>query len=134
MEEQLISFETAVLAKEKGFNEKTYYAYWRNIEGNYFICDNVNDINSELLPHNYSAPTQSLLQKWLREKHFIFVEISLNFCPKSEIDFGYGVCVMSNINKWNNVKWFGLDITGEWYKSYELALESGLQEALKLIN
>ena len=50
MTEQLISKETAVLAKEKGF-----------------------DLNNHL--KNGNPPTQSLLQKWLREKHNIDISI-----------------------------------------------------------
>ena len=41
MKDQLVKFETAKLAKEKGF------------EG----------------PHLVLLPTQSLLQRWIREKH-----------------------------------------------------------------
>ena len=55
MEEQLISYETAKLAKEKGF-------------------DFIYIIDNELT--NHSLITQSLLQKWLREVHNIHITVT----------------------------------------------------------
>ena len=112
MEEQLISFETAKLAKEKGFNWKVSLHYESN--GNRFF-DKVecNFNNVELI---CSAPTQSLLQKWLREVHKLIITIdhvtSKGWCYRIQI---------------NNSDW------SIYFKTYEEALEKGLQEALKLI-
>lgn len=96
MEEQLISFETAILAKEKKFN----------ISCRYCTCNNV------------QLPTQSLLQKWLREVHNIEVYVT----PVKEItnDFKYYQWMIHTIS-------FGI------HDTYEKALEAGLIEALKLI-
>lgn len=132
MKEQLISFETAKLAKEKGFDFDCTNAYWD--DSTHELMGEDTPEHSGISKYCFSAPTQSLLQKWLREKHFIFIEISLNFCPDSEKDFGYGVSLMDNIEVFDGVNWIGLDITGKWFKTYEQALEIGLQEALKLIN
>ena len=69
MEEQLISFETAKLAKEKDYGGKgltTSYGYYR--DG--ILCSIPTNNKSDFCGEDeYSAPTQSLLQKWLREKH-----------------------------------------------------------------
>jgi hypothetical protein len=67
MEEQLISYSTAVLAKEKGFDSKVYEFYLKDkkmlySDGNIFQKENHN-----VFPDIISAPTQSLLQKWLRD-------------------------------------------------------------------
>ena len=78
MEEQFISFKTAKLAKEKGFDETTGARY---IDGalHTFTDPTANPVkwNSEPITFNkekaYAAPTQSILQKWLREKHGLFV-------------------------------------------------------------
>lgn len=99
MEEQLVSFETAKLAKEKGFDYKTSYGYHNDEEltehsilqnqGDYMWSDELETeiyYIEEYSPNckawdwnrsNYytSAPTQSLLQKWLREKHELFITI-----------------------------------------------------------
>lgn len=75
MSETIISFETAKLAKEKGFDwevrssfyKMTFEDTWRNNT----------DENSKLKNWNIgeyiSRPTQSLLAKWLREVHNIDV-------------------------------------------------------------
>ena len=71
MKESIISFETAKLAKEKGFPHRdsiTHKAYNVNGElGNIFKFDK---------PYTILAPTQVLLQKWLREIHKIHIVIN----------------------------------------------------------
>ena len=72
MEDTLITFETAKLAKEKGFDIKTTHYYLGDEE--YHILNISKDYGIEGLNWNLrstrtSAPTQSLLQKWLREKY-----------------------------------------------------------------
>jgi hypothetical protein len=130
MQEQLITFETAKLAKEKGFDEEcrhffevehpdqrptfhTEYEPYRNSEiiNGYGKCD---------YPM-MSAPTQSLLQKWLREVHKINVLIYMYDEFREDL-FSHSI-TKRNGNKFDKFP----------YKSYEEALEVGLQEALKLI-
>jgi len=130
MKDQLIEFETAKLAKEKGFNipvDKIRCGYNRDkevhtssMEGRFV------DWNSKKLDNAYSAPTQSLLQKWLREEKqcILYCEITMSdyennywefviLYEKNDIDYSTG--------------------SSKVYKNYEEALEKGLQEALKLI-
>jgi len=126
MIDELISFETAKLAKEKGFDEKVYREYDKS---GYLRCtsksaDVVLGPYDELLKSTeYPAPTQSLLQKWLREEHKL--QIAINYCgdtyPTVEEDYdAYYPSVRNFIN-------------GNIVETYEEALEQGLQEALKLI-
>ena len=126
MEDTRITFETAKLAKEKGFPQEPnrlkipYYNYKGEFKGDvkdwlrkYLRKEDTSDVES------VSAPTQSLLAKWLREEHNIHLIAYKNI----NID-GYDWCYITtdgitNINS---------------YKTYEEAYEIGLQEALKLIN
>lgn len=142
MEEELITFETAKLAKEKGFNLKThdYFSkdkYRREFNHNVGFDDDywgdnyVYDWNTNgepFKPFNkecYSAPTQSLLQKWLREVHGIIVEITWQMCST---DYEYAIIDMNNPPKYeDDVE----RIIG--FKAYEETLEEGLYKALKLI-
>ena len=101
MKEELISFKTAKLAKEKGFN-------------NNFIIGNVYNTN----------PTQNLLQKWLREVHGTIVQVECNFWDKIE---GWNTYSTTIFYKTHDIA------TKSFYKTYEEALELGLQEALKII-
>lgn len=141
MQEELITFETAKLAKEKGFNIDclNYYTLKyskapyieQGIEyqsDRYIEFDwNLNKESSKQIkapyPNQYhesqcSAPTQSLLQKWLREVHNIDIEIIIG-------QSNYYHCIM--LNKVPNKN-------SDKYKTYEECLEVGLQEGLKLIS
>lgn len=68
----------------------------------------------------FSAPTQSLLQKWLREVHNIHITVT----SISQESWQY------HIQKPKDKLGDNYD---EDYENYEKALEDGLQEALKLI-
>ena len=137
MNEQLISLETAKLVKEKGFDieVKTYFntKKFGNKPCEFYGLLNANDYNywNDKLKKNtnagyISAPTQSLLQKWLREKHNIYVFVYIMETSDGLIYFDFGIkqvvnCLVDKSNKPNK------------FKTYEEALEEGLKESLKLI-
>ncbi len=139
MPEKLITFETAKLAKEKGFKfEKNLNDSFVYDEGYHIYCFHMsNESKRIVIPiwwldwnHNgdqylrhddIDAPTQSLLQKWLRETHNIDVIIGVVITGKGKkyhIDFYV-----------NDVFSSDPSITD----TYEEALEIGLFEGLELI-
>jgi hypothetical protein len=129
MKEQLIEFKTAKLAKEKQFYDKNVYGEVRLSQPNYY--DNlgvIHDIREAFDPKDYdlkdcfNAPTQSLLQRWLREVHNIDVYVQpVRFTGYIEIGY-YTYSVMGEI-----------PIKNYRYNSWEESLEVGLLEGLKLI-
>ncbi len=121
MEDQLITFETAKLAKDKGFDVDCN-SYHESSEVMYRKGgkDNWNQYYEM-----WSAPTQSLLQKWLREMYNIHVTTISNRNTK----WNYGIYDISK-------KSYGcIEDNYEYkvYKTYEEALEAGLYEGLNLI-
>ena len=143
MEEELISFETAKLAKEKGFDEKVYREYDKS---GYLRCtsksaDVVLGPYDELLKSTeYPAPTQSLLQRWLREVHNCFIDIlphrdgdSKNKQWESKKDVFWTVEVDYYGKNFEIELTDDSDFTQHFNKTYEEALEIGLYQALKLI-
>jgi len=116
MKEQLIGLECAKLAKEKGFGIETELVYHENK-----LWHITNLIQFYKGKYDF-APTQSLLQKWLREKKGIIVEVAWYHNGK--------------VAKWISKTW---EVETAKYKAgdekdtYEEALEEGLKEALKLI-
>jgi len=141
MKEELITFETAKLAKERGFkftypdklsseyyepNFMRYY-YHRRSEKYTPLGDYYTDVNQNIQQYGGSgnptvdAPTQALLQKWLREVHNIVVLPYLYDSAREDI-FSFSI-----IRRINNLK------SDTPYVGYEKALEIGLQESLKLI-
>ncbi len=127
----MITFETAKLAKEKGFNNITTHAYNLKGElGNYydvvgelpFDDDLTDNIDYDRL--RFAAPNQSVLQKWLREKHNFHIEISLGH-DENEIWYDFHIY---KIEKTLNHDILSASESG--LNSYEEALEIGLLEIL----
>ena len=115
MKDTLIEFKTAKLAKEKGFKSDTYIPGHRH-EGD------VGDFKG------FYFPTQSLLQKWLREEYKIDIEIRNLREVEQGIKlykYGYISIVESEEKRHKQYNTFS--------ETYEEALEIALYEALKLI-
>jgi len=156
MKEQTISFKTAELAKEKGFNIPTIHYYLsdgvldekceesESYVENYMVIvedltENWNDgwsVNKDggrcfgcdknpKYFESFSAPTQSLLQRWLRETHDIHIEVIWQV-KKGKLSW------FSSISKIGTTP-IDLCIDLKDQDTFELALEAGLQEALQLI-
>jgi hypothetical protein len=126
MKETLITFETAKLAKEKGFNHIKPNCVGDNKayeKDGILICANKGNTQSGYI----LAPTQSLLQRWLREKHNLHIELIIDLSDDLETMCFRGFHIIK-INKYKN-----LYQTSEVFKTYEEVLERGLQETLKLI-
>lgn len=128
MKLELISFETAKLAKEKGFNHPVNDYYMGS--GRVFSSLNPENHNKEpITKEKYSSPTQHLLQKWLREVHGINIDIYSNTNMHSYF--------LSVINRYkpNDATATIKDDEGfiKDFASYEQALEHGLKEALNMI-
>ena len=129
MQEQLITFETAKVAKEKGFQYNTDNNLYYNSNG--YL--NILQFSEEDVP----APTQSLLQRWLREEYEIYVHVkvwrNMDHCNEYTGIITKPAYIKPLYIKTNK----GLDIMESKEVSfkyeYEEALEQGLFEALKLI-
>ena len=136
MIEELIKQPTAKLAKEKGFDEQTRNAFDEN--GGEVFCDPCSDSvrlvglgnrqghkwwNSKEIG-KYARPTQSLLQKWLRDVHKIHIDILYGQKANSANEYWY--CTTIQVGKKNKK---GLQCNDY----YEVALEVALVEALNLI-
>lgn len=133
MKEELISFETAKLAKEKGFDVGCGCSYNEQKEqeinpyfyGNTFGNSLLN--NSDFIESgdvNIEAPTRSLLQKWLRKYHGIYVYTEQEKIH-NKLKFSFYI-----MNGEDSFLWDDLD---DYHNEYEEALEKGLHKALKLI-
>ncbi len=153
MMEQLIQFETAKLAREKGFNYKTYnFTVNADYKKQVFLCF---DMNRAAYPleatdwnnfekggekGNTSIPTQSQLQTWLREVHDIRICINFDYINASH--FAYTYRIIYNILEGKGGKKYSWEFYEEinslinqmtWYNKYEDCLEQALLKGLKLI-
>ena len=116
--EEICTYEVCKLAKEKGFDVQTFD--WYDYTGNY---------NKGFIPHKlhecprykeYYAPTQGLLQRWLREEKFIDFAIYPIFINGVRVYTCYAYAP-----KLNKPKKFN------YFDTYELALENALKYALE---
>jgi hypothetical protein len=171
MKEQLITLETAKLAKEKGYNpfkldEKlnqaiisngthhyintrdirtTSYYFYKEDDGKvechemrtgemssrYGRFDTVVEhyFGKETNSNYYHAPTQSLLQKWLRDVHKIIV------LPNRDVHKNYKGYYYHTMTHYVEADKPIIVTEEDWknFDTYEAALEAGLLKALKLI-
>ncbi|HOG38282.1 MAG TPA: hypothetical protein PLD95_02305 [bacterium] len=123
-EEKLVTFNTAKLAKEKGFNVSCLWWYHLDTRNCYPLHD-VNRVREKFHGKNIHAPTQSFLQKWLREKHNINVLVQ-----ESNISDLYK-CMIGKKDRRKDISTDTLYTSD--YKTYEDAIEKGLYFALKMI-
>lgn len=137
MEDTIVTFETAKLAKEKGFKIPTRVMYKGNKKS--YGHNNEWGIDEKRLdgkfPYTnqqwYSIPTQSFLQKWLREEHGIHIELLIDGWSDDDCvtdDFLCYRCFIWQVGKPRPKHNEDLG-AGEYEKMFEI----GLQEALKLI-
>jgi hypothetical protein len=135
MEDQLITFDTAKLAKEKGFDWQTNMVYKQEL---LYTRDNIikNSAFKNSKVYRATAPTQSLLQKWLREIHGIDVNPICNYHYKKGRQYHLGIVFINNENEVDTIiikeTDKSLDTINRHYNTFEEALEEGLQEGLKL--
>ena len=130
LKEDIISFETAKLAYKASFIFKGRTNDWLSTTLPYHE-DGIRDVRFNYNGEYYPAPTQGLLQKWLREKHKILVEVNYRtFGVSSGNGYSYMVERKNKDKSMNN--YIGKDVWSG-FETYEQALESGLQEALTII-
>jgi len=116
MREQLISLETANLAKVLGFTISTVGSH---VYCNYRSDGTTGDLSATHLHlDDAAAVPQSLLQKWLRETH----KLNLNVHWHGKYDFVIKFEPERIVNERVNL-----------YEQYEDALEEGLKASLKLL-
>lgn len=126
IEEQFVSFDTAKMLKEAGFeaNLKTRYVEEEKDEWAFW------DSGTKRSDYNYfddtiTCPTQALAARWLREIHHYAVCV---WFSKDHEKWFYAHGNMDNIM-------FDTDycISEYIYDSYEEALEAGLKHGLEMV-
>nr|DAX08817.1 MAG TPA: hypothetical protein [Bacteriophage sp.] len=127
-----VTLEIAKLLKEKGFNEPCNS--WYNINGVIFNSGfKENHNNSFPKEYRISRPTLYQTQKWLREKHNCYVQITYE-AYKTRVNYLVQVLFYepNDDDCWSNKS------TGKYgdnaeFDSFEDALSFGILEALKRI-
>lgn len=116
--EDYVSFETAKLLKEKGFD--IYVSSFYDVDGKFNRKEA--DWNWNIGPR-YSAPTLQMTMKWLRKAHEIFIRPNTNFLYP--IRYYYEIFCYGNNLKTQQ------DVTTENFESPEEACESAIKYCLE---
>jgi hypothetical protein len=136
MTEEIVKYETAKLAREKGFKIMVNDAYF-TANDNGEITLGLSNFD-EPIYGEIKAPTQSLLQRWLRETHNIDVDVVRD----SEVHYQDEIRWIVKVSNWNDIRVKNFSIAQlkfpdtshhTDFKSYEEALEKGLTEGLNFI-
>lgn len=147
IKEEKITFETAKLAKAKGFNPftKGYYVEYLKDKidpeypeggGPFSMKKGEIDFENEYITNNdigkndlscssyccYAAPTQSIMQRWLRENHNIDVWAKPFILENMEKEYLGFINFLPNASNGKNYT---------THKTYEEAIEFGIQKALE---
>ena len=129
MTEQLVGFELAKILKERGFNFNVTFLYDSETGG----------LNNKWIPGGVAAPTQSLVQSWLREKHNILISVHTAYTQNIvDENLIYSFKPSIEIIEYIGENIFKTDLKYEMFHglkpmNYEDAMELGLMEALKLV-
>ena len=128
--EDYVSFETAKLLKEKGFNGDTASCYILEDSTHHIMSDKVvqneyyESQDSNEHGHLIQAPTLQMVMKWLREVHGLFISIG-----NDDLDYNWQIFDIKNRTK-------DLDptcLTDSYggYRKYELACTLAIKYCLE---
>ena len=136
IEESYVSFDTAKMLKEAGFDvpcRGIYRAYrmGNSVFREYDRKNTKDDLcwnTEDGFQYEYLAPTQALAARWLREVHRIVVDVA--FVPPS-VSGDVWQCF---VGKMDDMVWAGdYEMSDCKYATYEEAYEYGLKHGLELI-
>lgn len=136
MEQDLISFEVAKLAKEKGFDEPTWDYYCGDNPVRSGVLDDGkikwNSDSDYSGPDVYAAPPQDLLNKWIREKKNLHIEIKVE---DSVINPKFYWSIFGRYKDYNTIRCLensgeGTPKTQEKFLTYAGCLDAALKQAL----
>ena len=127
IEEDYISFETAKLLKEKGFDEATNRYYNAQYDQIRTVSDtflwhwnNEEFMKRVLMDGAIAIPTLQMTMKWLREVHNIYYDVQLLLGDKAEkygdLQLGVYQLSISGAYKWEC--WLYADTYEELYEKY----------------
>lgn len=123
--EDYVSFKTAKLLKEKGFNE--YCRAFRSPSGNLFYSYDIKNFeDGKTIGGAITAPTLQMAMKWLREIHNLSVEVYRTAC-------GYIGCIVA-IPSGTDIKFLeddGDDLPSGTYTKWEYACEAAIKYCLE---
>lgn len=147
--DEICTYEVCKLAKEKGFdlycfpfyavedftakyvdNVGEFYKFYFE-KGDLYINYSVRSLlcKDKILP----APTQSILQRWLREEKGIYIEVYIDWGDSIEynmVRYSWRVATIYRVGN-HDIGGYDKNESELYFDTYELALEDALKYALE---
>lgn len=130
LQEEVVTYEVAKLASEAGFKSFTRSYYMIGDKEPFFVGE-ANNWNVHY--DKYSAPTKSLLQKWLRKEKGIYIEVYIDWEDSIEynmIRYSWKVATAYRAIS-NDIVGYDKNESEVYFDTYELALEDALKYTLE---
>ena len=130
LQEEVVTYEVAKLASEAGFKSFTRSYYMIGDKEPFFVGEAKNwNVHYD----KYSAPTKSLLQKWLRKEKGIYIEVYIDWEDSIEYNMIRYSWRMATIYRVGNqdIGGYYKNESEEYFDTYELALEDVLKYAFE---
>ena len=138
--EDYVSFETAKLLKEKGFNESCRFIYdagyfcsiasrdcrWN--EGYGELIEELSNSEFSGIDNRVSAPTLQMAMKWLRDEKYYYIQVMLDGWACGG-HLGYYVVIQKIDSDFETMPLDALDEV--FYQTYEEACEAAINYCLK---
>jgi hypothetical protein len=124
--EDYVSFETAKLLKEKGFDSPCMGRY--SVRSREFHLDCTKMCNNGGL-FECAAPTHQMAMKWLREIHKIDIDIISRLSLNADNDHNYSYVIKHQYDKYH----YNTYTDGE-YQYFEDAVEEAIKYVLENLN
>ena len=138
MNKEFVTYEQALILKELGFDEPCIGFFENNGKNSLLVTDSVNFTNTDLKVEGVSSPLYQQAFRWFRETYNMDVDIIRD----SEVHYQDETRWIVKVSDWNNIRVKDFPIAQlkfpntshhTDFKSYDKALEKGLEEALKFI-
>ena len=118
--EDYVSFETAKLLKEKGFDEPTTKSYYTEGFENPMIFSH--DLLPCIRPNEFLCPTLQMAMKWLREVHHLHIIPEISDASRLKPQY-YVVIWLTSYKRESYIL--------ELFDSYEEACEAAIKYCLE---
>lgn len=122
IEEAYVSFETAKMLKEKNFDLKANHIYREN--GKYCCLTESVYYNSIVSKNEYTAPSQSIVMRWLREVFHLYIITNLIIDFGGKLYWDYSIDTVVNTDRVSS-------ISTDIFDSYEEAVEAAIKYCLE---
>ena len=128
IQEAYVSFETARLLKEKGFDEECNKVIHQDTKNEYYFGNYSDEMKGRLL----LVPTQQMAMSWLRENHNIHIVIEPTTAWFGTAMGGeYRMVFELRIEEWNFNPPRGHGFPDKRFCSYEEACEAAIKHCLE---